>query len=163
MGSLRMLVTWLSQLVLWVVFANNVGFREIGIGSLAAAISTYFVFLFLHGTRDRFRLQNKYSRQIVHVPAILFSGTWVLLCAIALKVSGRKIPSQIVAVHFRPGGNDAASKGRRALAITYLNLAPNNLVLGILQDQRVFFFHTVIPRPLPAFLFEMGAELSDNS
>ncbi len=44
---------------------------------------------------------------------------------------GRDVPAGIVAVRFDPGGDDPHARGRRALAITFLTFAPNNLVLGI--------------------------------
>ena len=163
MGPASISVTWLSQLLLWVIFADNVGFREILVGALAAAVSTYFVWLYLSETSDRFTLKVSCLGQIMHVPEIVMTGSWVLLRATARKLSGKKVPSGIVAVRFHAGGKDETSKGRRALAITYLTCAPNNLVLGILKERNLYFFHTVIPQPLPSFMFKMGAELDDDS
>jgi multisubunit Na+/H+ antiporter MnhE subunit len=146
--------------VLWLAFANNAGRREILIGAVASAIATVAVAIFLHHTRDRFILRTRYLYQIVHAPQIVFSGTWILLRAIALRLRGRNVPGGVVAVHFRIGGDTTSSRGRRALAVTFLTLAPNNLVLGLLPDKELFLFHTVIPQPLPSFMFRLGAELA---
>jgi multisubunit Na+/H+ antiporter MnhE subunit len=156
--SQSVLLTWASQLGFWLIFADNAGFREVIIGAAAAALTTFFVFLFISRSGETFKLSDRHLAQVIHVPESLFSDTWILLRVIAMRLIGRKVPGGIVAVHFNFGGDDSASRGRRALAITFLTFAPNNLVLGILQQPQILFFHTVIPQPLPSFMKNMGAD-----
>ena len=155
--SLPCFLTWASQWVLWLIFADNVGFRELLIGAAAAAVSTFFVVLFLSRTPERFEPPRECLAQAVYIPPILFHDTWILLRALAHRLLGREVSSRIVSVPFHAGGNDKVSRGRRALAITFLNLTPNSLVLGILGKENLLFFHTVVPQPLPAFMAKMGA------
>lgn len=157
-SALPLLLTWACQWGLWLIFADNAGFREMIVGALAAAISTFVVGLFLARTIDRFKLQRQYLAQVVHIPRVLFSDTCILLRTIAMRLRGKDIPSGIVAVPFRLGTDDPRSRGRRALAVTFLTLTPNSLVLGFARDPERLFFHTVIPQPLPEFMREMGAE-----
>lgn len=124
--------------------------------------STLVVSRFLSDTRERYVLERQYLAQAIHIPEILISGTWILLRVIALRFLGQKAPAGIVAVHFRAGNDNRRSRGRRALAITFLTFAPNNLVFDILLDQQILFFHTVIPQPLPHFMLNMGAEPGDD-
>jgi multisubunit Na+/H+ antiporter MnhE subunit len=152
-------LVWLTQWVLWIAFADNCGIREIAVGGASSAAATLTVFFFRQCTDDRFELHFKHLSQIIHVPVIVLSDTWILLRVVGLGLIGREAPDKIVAVSFRMGGNDPASRGRRALAITYLTFTPNTLVLGLLPDEEVLFFHTVIPQPLPHFMFKMGATL----
>ena len=155
--SLPCFFTWASQCGLWLIFADNAGFREMLIGAAGAAVSTFFVALFLRCSPQRFELQARCWAQAIYIPQILFHDTWILLRAVARRVLGRNVHGQIVSVPFDVGGNDAISRGRRALAITFLNLTPNSLVLGILKKENILFFHTVIPQPLPPFMEKMGA------
>lgn len=153
-----LLLTWASQWGLWLIFADNAGFRELIAGALGAAISTFVVGLFLARTRARFKLQRQYLAQVVHIPKSLLSDTWILLRAIAMRLRGKELPGGIVAVPFRVGTDDPRSRGRRALAITFLTFTPNTLVLGFARGRQLVFFHTVIPQPLPGFMLKMGAE-----
>jgi multisubunit Na+/H+ antiporter MnhE subunit len=162
-SPLALLLTWASQWGLWLIFADSTGYREMIAGAAAAGVATYFTALFVSRTHDSFKLQGRDLAQVVHVPEILVTGTWILLRAIARRILRKNVPGGVIAVRFRIGGNDAASRGRRALAVTFLTFAPNNLVFGIVADQRILFFHTVIPQPLPNFMFKMGAEPEKGS
>lgn len=155
--SLPSLLTWASQWVLWLIFADNVGFRELVVGGAASVISTFLVILFLARTSERFRLKSKSLIQALDIPGVLLHDTWILLRTITLRLLGKQTPSQIVSVPFHAGGNDPDSRGCRALAITFLTLTPNTLVLGILKKENLLFFHTLVPQPLPSFMNKMGA------
>ncbi len=152
-------VSWLSQWVLWLAYVNNVGIREILTGAVVSAVATWAVVDFRRRTEDRYKLRFIYIRQAIHVLRILLNDTWVLCRVVAMRLAGRRTPSGMIAVPFRVGGNGAASRGRRALAITYLTFTPNSLVMGFLPDEQLLFFHTVIPQALPSFMLKMGAKL----
>lgn len=158
-SRVTLIATWISQLVLWLIFVNNTAFWEIIVGAVAATIGTYFVESFIARTGASYQFRPRWIAQAIHVPEILFSGTGILLRALELRFRGVDVPGGIVAVKFDAPHDDAPSRGRRALAITYLTFAPNNLVLGIPRDLQILFFHTVIPQPLPSFMKNLGARV----
>ena len=153
---------WFSQWVLWLAFANNAGAREGLIGAIASAASSIAVARYLSHTRERYDLRAIYLGQFIHAGELVISGTWILLRVIGLRLLGRDVPAGIAAVRYRIGTNRPVSRGRCALATTILTLAPNNLVLGILPERRLFLYHTVIPQPLPSFMLKMGAKLESE-
>src|SRR5579863_309652 len=116
-GKFSFVLSWISQWILWLAFANNAGRREALIGAVASAIATLAVAVFLRHTRDRFILRTRYLYQIVHAPQIVFSGTWILLRAIALRLRGRNVPGGVAAVRFRIGGGTPSSRGLKAKSI----------------------------------------------
>lgn len=154
-----LLFLWVSQWLLWLLFADNAGFREIVIGAIASALATWSVLRFQDHLKDHFRLNARDTFQLLHTPELVASGTWILLRVIGLRLIGRDVPGGIASVHFHVGGCDPQTRGRRALATTFLTIAPNNLVLGFLPKEQSLLFHTVIPQRLPSFLFKMGATL----
>jgi len=155
-------IAWISQWALWVAFADNSGFRELVIGALVSAVTILAAMRFSRGANDHFKLCNKDLRQIVHIPAKLVSDTLLMFRVIGLRLRGKNVPSEVISVPYDIGDDSPATRGRRALAITFLTFAPNNLVFGFLPDQQVLFFHTVIPQPLPEFMFSLGASLEPN-
>jgi multisubunit Na+/H+ antiporter MnhE subunit len=158
-GKFSFVLSWVSQWILWLAFANNTGIREILIGGAASAIATFAVARFQRhtGAREHYRLRAPYLLQFFRVPKTVVTGTWALLRVTALRLLGRSVPGGIVSVPYRIGAENSISRGRRALTITFLTLGPKSLVLGFPPDQRSFFFHTLIPQPLPPFMFKMGA------
>jgi multisubunit Na+/H+ antiporter MnhE subunit len=150
-------LTWISQLVLWLAFADSIGIRELAIGATVAGAATLATALFRRHTNERYRFRPLYLRQFVHVPKTIAVDTGVLLRAVVMCLLGRRVPANIVAVPFRVGGNGPSSHGRRALSLTYLTLAPNTIVLGFWPERQLLIFHSVLPRPLPKFALRMGA------
>lgn len=144
-GSL--LFCWLSEWVLWLVFTDNVGFREILAGAAASALATYFAFIFAsRQTIGTFWFPREMA-VIWRLPAELVHDTAVLLLALARRIAGRDIPSDIVAIPFGATGNDPESHGKRALATTLLTVTPNTLVLGIPVEEGLLYFHRLLPQP----------------
>lgn len=150
---------WISELALWLIFADNSGFREIIAGAIAAAAGTYFVPSFIARTKASFSFRARWVLQILHVPKLLFTDTGVLLRVIGLRLLDKDVPSTIAAVKFDTGDDDASSRARRALATTYLTFTPNSLVMGIPRGQQMLFFHTLIPKALPRFMRTLGARV----
>lgn len=155
--------TWVACWVSWLVLTDNTGWREMAVGAISSAITLAAVISFAIRTRAKYEMRGKFLREAVHVPEILVQGLWVLLEATGRRLVRARVPSGVAVVRFRPGTDDAASRARRALAVTYLTLAPNNLVFGILREKEIFFFHTVIPQPLPPFVVRLGAEPESES
>jgi multisubunit Na+/H+ antiporter MnhE subunit len=151
-----LLLCWLSELILWLVFTDNIGFREILAGAAAAAAATYFSFVFAsRKTIGGFWFPSEMA-VIWHLPAELAHDTGVLLLALVRRIAGRDIPSAIVGIPFGAVGKRPESRGKRALATTLLTVTPNTLVLGILKDEKVLFFHRLLPQPVSA----LGRQLS---
>lgn len=162
--SLRpFLFTWLACWVFWLVLSDSTGWREMVVGALASAITLVAVVAFVAATGASYGIRRKFLIEAIHVPEILMEGLGVLLAAMALQMRGKKVPSGIAVVRFDPGQDGSVSRARRAFAITYLTFAPNNLVFGILREKEIFFFHTVIPQPLPPFVVRLGAKPESES
>lgn len=128
------------------------------VGAVASGITLVAVASFAFAKRARYGIRGRFLVEVVHIPEILVEGLWVLLDAMARQLRGADVPAGIAVVRFRTGADDAVSRARRALAVSFLTIAPNNLVFGILRDEEIFFFHTVIPQRLPPFVVRLGAE-----
>jgi multisubunit Na+/H+ antiporter MnhE subunit len=146
-SRVRFLLCWLFEWVLWLVFTDNTGFRELLVGAAVAAIATYFSFVFAHRKKvTSFRMPAGLG-VIWQVPAVLARDTAVLLLAVARRLAGRSLPSGYAAIPFAAVGDNPRSRGKRALAATLMTVTPNTLVLGVLKNEKVLFFHRLLPEP----------------
>ena len=146
-SRLPVVVCWLFEWGLWLVFTDNVGYRELLAGAGAATIATYFSLAFASRKPiDSFQVPRGLS-VIWDVPAALAQDTAVLLLAVARRLAGKRIHSGMVAIPFGAVGDNPSSRGKRALATTLMTITPNTLVLGILRDERILYFHRLVPQP----------------
>jgi len=162
-SRVRFLVCWLFQLVLWLVFTANAGFRELLVGAAAAAIATYFSFSFAHREKGTsFRMPAGLG-VIWRVPAVLARDTAVLLIAVARRLAGHSLRSGYAAIPFAAVGDNPRSRGKRALAATLMTITPNTLVLGILKDEKVLFFHRLLPQPASSLTKKLSAHAGHST
>jgi multisubunit Na+/H+ antiporter MnhE subunit len=141
---------WFSEWILWLLFAENTGWRELTIGAAAAAIATYFVFEFASRKPiTSFRLPHGIS-VIWLLPWVLAHDTAILLLAVARRLAGGNLRSGVAGIPFGAVANRPASRSKRALATTLMTITPNTLVLGVLREREVLFFHRLVPQPASA-------------
>ncbi len=155
--------TWLASWVFWLVLTQNTGWRELLVGAVSSAITLAAVASFVYVTRAKYEIRGRFLLEAMHVPVVLVKDLWVVLNATTRKLVGLSVPSGIAVVPFRPGADGPVSRARRAFVATYLTLTPNNVVFGVLREKNLFFFHTIIPRPLPPFVVRLGAEPKSES
>ncbi len=150
------LLCWLSEWILWLVFTDNVGFRELLAGAAAAAFATYFSFVFASRKAIGGFWFPREIAVIWRLPAELAHDTSILLLALVRRMAGYDIPSDIVGIPFGAVSNKPESRGKRALATTLLTVTPNTLVLGVLKDEKVLFFHRLLPEPASALARQLS-------
>jgi multisubunit Na+/H+ antiporter MnhE subunit len=148
------IVLWAS----WLVLSDNTGWREMAVGAIASVATTVSVARFISVADVHFRIRGQYLKEAIHLPVLQAKGLWTLLAAMARQVGGAGVRSGVVAVRFRAGGDDPTSRARRAIAITYLNLTPDSVVLGVLKEKGILLFHAIGPERIPPFMERMGAE-----
>ena len=151
-----LVLCWLFEWILWLVFTDNIGRRELIAGAAASALATYFSFAFArrkpiasfgipHGIKVVWRL-----------PGVLARDTVVVLFALARRLSGEKLPSGIAAIPFKAVADSPTSRSKRALATTLMTITPNTLVLGVLKDREMLFFHRLLPQPVSGLARELS-------
>lgn len=156
-------IAWVACWISWLVLTDNSGWREMLVGACASTISLLAIAVFVRKTKWTFRVRLKLLKEAIHVPPQLFTDTELLAFTVVRRMFGARPASGIMAVPFRRGANTPSSRMRRALAITYVTVTPNTLVLGISQDPELFVLHSIVPKPLPQFMACMGAEPESES
>jgi multisubunit Na+/H+ antiporter MnhE subunit len=155
---LIVVLTGAAHWVLWLAYANNVGVREIVAGFLAADISVAAVVVFAFQAKARFAFRPRDVGQAFYLIWYAFQGTWEILQALARQLfTNNGADSFIAAAPYVVAGDDAASAGCRALAVTYTTITPNFVVLGIVKEQRLLLYHQIIRGKVLKMTRNLGA------
>jgi len=141
--------------VLWMLFVATVATGELLAGLAAAALA---LLAFEASTRAeplRFRPPWRAIAQAWRVPGLILSGAWTLLAELARRIPGRRKRSVFLLTRFRPSGMDSRAAGIRALAIIYVTLPPNFLIVGIDTASQLMLYHQVRREPVPEIIHRL--------
>ena len=131
------------------LFAGNTAMGEILTGIAAAIVAVIGFEAAKRAEPLRFRPSLRALAQIWRVPALIADGTWVLIVELARRVRGRRKRSLFQLTPFHAAGADGRSAAKRALAIIYVTLPPNFLIIGIDRKSKLMLFHQVRNDPVP--------------
>jgi hypothetical protein len=92
------------------------------------------------------------------VPGLILHDCWLVIRHLYRQCClGKDHVGIFQALRFPGGTDDAQSVARRVLAITYLTLSPNSLVIGIDQRTGLLLLHQLEKEAPPLFLKQLGA------
>jgi multisubunit Na+/H+ antiporter MnhE subunit len=151
------LVEWLVFFWLWVLFENQTNFYELLFGAGAAVLAAVGTEIIRIHHLASFRPRLIWIVQGWRLPWYIVQGCWVISWTL-LKQPFHSEKSVLRSVPFDPGGSDAHSAARRALAITYTTLPPNFVVLSIDLEKKVMVVHQVQKSPTPIMTKNLGAK-----
>ena len=142
----------LSFFVLWLLFVCEITTGEVLIGLAAAAIAVVGFEVSRRAEPLRFLPPLRAVAQIWRVPGLILQGTWVLIVELARRARGRRKRSLFQLTPFRAVGMDSRSAGKRVLAVSYVTLPPNFLIVGIDRKSKLMLFHQVRKDPVPEII-----------
>ena len=151
-------LTAAANWILWLVYTNNVGIREILVGAAAAALSTVAAVLFASKGNVRFAFRWRDVFQGVYLIWYALQGTWETMQALGKQLFTKEGAASFTgAVAYAPTSDDPLSAGRRALAVTYTTITPNFVVLGIASDQKLLLYHQIVRGKVLKMTQHLGA------
>ena len=158
-------VSWIGGAATFVVlygayllFVSTLTKPELIAGIFVTAIATVASGVFGTIGLVRFKPTPGELAQAWRIPLQAITGTWAVMRALARQLFTKAGPqSQMIAVPFEVGDDDAHSAGRRALAVTYTTITPNSVVLGILHKQALLLYHQIAPADVPQLTINLGA------
>lgn len=141
--------------LLWMLFVSKIATGELVAGFATAVIA---VAAFEASNRAEpllFRPPFSALIQMWRVPGLILQGTWVLIVELTRLLMGRRGRSRFLLTPFRAVDNDARSAAQRALAIIYVTLPPNFLIIGIDRQSKLMLFHQVRKDPVPEIIHRL--------
>jgi multisubunit Na+/H+ antiporter MnhE subunit len=143
---------------LWMLFVSNTHASEAVAGIFAAAIAAFADAVVKERKLVGFFPNLRWLSLIFWQPWYAIDGTWAIFVALFKRLIGKESDAIFRAVKFDLGGEDDESETRRALAIAYMTMPPNFVVIGFEREKGLLFVHQVSPTPTPLIAKKLGAK-----
>jgi multisubunit Na+/H+ antiporter MnhE subunit len=143
---------------LWMLFVSNTHASEAVVGVVAAAIGVIADAVVKRRRLVGFFPNLRWISLIFWQPWYAIDGSWAIFVALFKRLIGKESDALFRAVKFDLGGDDDQSETRRALAIAYMTMPPNFVVLGFDREKDLLLVHQVSPTPTPLIAKKLGAK-----
>lgn len=151
----RCLINWVVGIALWFLFVYTFSLYELLAGMGVAAITLISLELALRAVRFQFRPKAKWLARMSVLPMTVAKDMLILIKALALRLTGKPIPSLFLVTHFSALAEDARSAAKRALAVGITTVSPNSVVVDIDCDTGLLLFHELEKTSVPKTIEEL--------
>lgn len=151
------LLYWCVSFCVWLLFVNTTHVHELWMAAASAVITATAAEIVRAQPFASFRPRPAWILQAWREPWYILHATAIVF-RVFLKRLSRPEPSVLREVVFDPGGSDPASAARRALAIGFTAVSPNDVVLGIDLDKNVMFVHQMSQTETSTLTRNLGAK-----
>jgi hypothetical protein len=151
-------VEWVFLLALWIAFVSQWKKDELLIGMAVAAIGAIADAVVKAKGVAKFSPKFNWLALIFWEPWYVAQGTWVTLKAFALALFGKAPDSGFQTLRYESVRGNARASAQRALAIGYLTIPPNSIVVGIDTTQRQVLTHQLLPTPNSLMAEKLGVK-----
>jgi multisubunit Na+/H+ antiporter MnhE subunit len=143
---------------LWMLYVSNTHASEAVVGIFAALIAAFADAVVKQRKLVSFFPNLRWISLIFWQPWYAIDGSWAIFVALFKRLIGKESDALFRAVKFDLGGDDDKSETRRALAVAYMTMPPNFVVLGFEREKGLLFVHQVSPTPTPLIAKKLGAK-----
>lgn len=151
------LAEWALMFGLWLLLVDNFKRGEMLLGVAMALVAALAAAVVKAENFARFAPHVGELTQTWRIPWYLVEGTWQIFGVLARHLFTRP-PSLIASMRFDPGGDDAHSAARRALAVALMTVPPNTVVVGIDRKKQRLILHEFRQGGVPVMARRLGVK-----
>ncbi len=151
-------IEWALLLGLWMAFVSNPKKDELLIGVAVALIGAVADAVVKKEGFAKFKPKFSWLMLIWWEPWYSITGTWSTLKAVAEKLMAKPSKAQFKAAKYDTTGEDDESAAKRALAVAYMTIPPNFIIVGIDKEKGEVLIHQVEPTPVPLITKKLGIQ-----
>ena len=131
---------------LWVVFVAGTHPQELLVGAICVAACTTFLAFVWRAKLEHLSFSARDVLQAVRVPSQVAGDSLRIATALVRDLfSGRPPASAYRAIPFATAPIDRRKLERQVLAVAYITISPNTIVLGIDQERDLILIHYLTP------------------
>ena len=157
MAALFFLAEWALMFGMWLLLVGNLRRAEMLLGLGAALLSAAAAAVAQAANCARFAPHLADMAQGWRIPWYVIKGTWEIFLVLVRHLFVTTARSLVGSVSFDPGGDDAHSAGRRALAVVMMTVPPNTIAIGIDRKKHALILHEFRRGAVPIMALKLGA------
>lgn len=152
---IRCFLQWIGFTLLWLLFVFQLSTSELVAGASASALTVLALEAALRSGPLCFQPRFRWLAQVWRLPALIVADCWVLLKALARHLARKPSRAAFQLGKFHAPGDDCRASAQRALAVLFLTIPPNSVVLDIDRDRAEVLFHVLESAPVPKLAREL--------
>jgi multisubunit Na+/H+ antiporter MnhE subunit len=152
------LASFVFALVSWFVFVGKLGWDELIVALVCAAIAASASQLVWSQHAAAFRDHSGKFLQMWRLPKYMITGSWEIFSVLLRQLfGGKRAESLVLQVPYDPVSDDPGDAALRALAIAYTTSTPNFVVIGIDRERGRLVYHQIKRSPVLPMTVKLGA------
>jgi multisubunit Na+/H+ antiporter MnhE subunit len=152
---LECFLQWVGFALLWLFFVFQISTSELVVGASASALTVLALQTAFRSEHLCFQPRFRWLVQIWRLPALIVEDLWVLLKAIARHLARKPSRAAFQFGRFNSSGDDCRASAQRALAVLFLSIPPNSVILDINPDRADMLLHVLEPALVPKLADEL--------
>ena len=145
-------------LLLWLVFAAQISANELLFGVIAVAAAMFALHTCLSHEPLDFKPRAAWLVQAWRLPLDIAKDLRILFRVLFLRLKRKPVPGVFRLVPFKCSGVGSRAGAKRALALLYLSISPNSVVVGIDQEKKNALLHQLLPAPVSLLKHKLEEE-----
>lgn len=125
---------------------------ELLAGAGAAALAVFALEISLRAEPFRFRPRLRWFAQLWRMPATIATDLWRLLTRLVGHIRRKPSPALFQKAPFHTSGDESQQAAQRCLAVTFMSLPPNSVMVDIDTDEWMMTFHEIYKTPVPTMI-----------
>lgn len=152
---LRCFLQWVGFTLLWLLFVFQLNVSELVVGASASALTVLAIQTAFRSEPLCFQPRLRWLAQVWRLPVLIVKDSWVLLKALARHLGRKSSRAGFQLGKFDAPGDDCRASAQRALAVLFLTIPPNSVVLDIDRNRAEMLFHVLETTPVPKLAREL--------
>ena len=148
-------IQWVGFTSLWLLFVFQIDTSEVLVGASASALTVLALRTALRSEALCFQPRLRWLLEAFALPALILGDLWILLKGIGRYLTHKPSRAALQLTRFNVPGDDPSASAQRALAVLFLSIPPNSVVLDVNRERRDILVHVLEPGPVPRLAREL--------
>jgi multisubunit Na+/H+ antiporter MnhE subunit len=146
---LECFLQWVGFALLWLLFVFQISTSELVVGASASALTVLALQTAFRSEDLCFQPRFRWLVQVWRLPALIVEDLLILLKAITRHLARKPSRATFQLSRFNSSGDDCRASARRTLAVLFLSIPPNSVILDLDPDRANMLLHVLEPAPVP--------------
>lgn len=151
-GLGRLSLQWAGLVILWLLFVYQLTLAELLVGAAASAVTVLAFQTALRSIPLCFEPRFRWLAQAWRLPGMIVRDMWIVCTDLCRRIVDRRSRSVLVMGSFKAVGDECRASAQRTLAVLFVTMTPNSVVLDLNRDTGDMLVHFLVPAQMPAIV-----------